>query len=43
LIVVSRGLNELRPMVRTVVPACWMIASGSALLASPGSRSRAHW
>ena len=42
LIVVSRGLKELRPMVSTVWPPCWMTASGSSLLASPGSESRAH-
>jgi hypothetical protein len=30
-------------MVRTVVPDCWTTASGLALLASPGSLSRASW
>ena len=43
LIVVSRGLNELRPMVSTSVPPERMFASGTSLLAKPGSRSRANW
>ena len=43
LIVVSRGLKLLRPIVSTVVPASWTTASGLALLASPGSLSRASW
>ena len=43
LIVVSRGLKLLRPIVSTVVPLCWTTASGLAVFASPGSSSRAYW
>ena len=41
--VVSRGLKKLRPIVRTVWPPSRIVASGFALLAVPGSLSRAYW
>ena len=41
LIVVSRGLKLLRPMLRFPPPVL-ITASGSALFAWPGSLSRAH-
>ena len=40
--VVSRGEKKLRPMVRTSVPACRIVASGFALFAVPGSLSFAY-
>ncbi len=42
MIVVSRGLKKLRPIVKANAP-CWMKASGSALFARPGSESFAYW
>ena len=43
LMVVSRGLKLLRPKVSTRCPAWLTSVSGSLVLASPGSSSRAHW
>ena len=42
LMVVSRGLKLLRPMLRFPEPVL-MTASGVSTLASPGSLSRATW
>ncbi len=41
--VVSRGLKVLRPKLRTSVPFSNTRASGSPLLAKPGSLSFAYW
>jgi len=41
-IVVSRGLKLLRPIVKENAPSA-MRASGSALFARPGSESFAYW
>src|ERR1041385_7942433 len=42
LILVKRGLNELRPTVNTVRPPCRTVASGKLLFACPGSLSRSQ-